>query len=141
MVPAALECYAFCSISIRHVSRCEVLALAPQANVPGLLLPIEQRRPSLSEDIILMCLSLWAHSLTDTFLGTQGFQYSRCVTISGLPANIHILHQLGISSPFSSCLTPASSSGRGKRQQFQSNSRRRQSSEKRKPDPNKASSS
>ena len=40
---------------------------------------------------------------------------------------------------FSSCLRSASSSGRGKRQQFQSNSRRRQSSEKRKPDPNKAS--
>ena len=32
----------------------------PQCARPGL--PNEQRRPSLSEDIILICLSLWAHS-------------------------------------------------------------------------------
>ena len=57
------------------------------------------------------------------FPGTQGFHNSWCVTIPGLPAIIHILHQLVISSPFLSCLRPASSSGRGKRQQFQSNSR------------------
>ena len=71
-------------------------------------------------------------------MGTQGFLYSRCVTIPGLPAIIHILDQLGISSPFSSCLRPASSSGREKRQQFQSNSHKH-SMPKRKPDPIKAS--
>ena len=47
----------------------------------------------------------------------------------GYQAITHVLHQLlkslGISFPFSSCLRPASSLGRGKRQQFQSNSQRK----------------
>ena len=51
------------------------------------------------------------------------------------------LKSLGISSPFSSRLRPTSPSGRGKRQQFQSNSQRKKSTlcKKTKPAPKKAS--
>ena len=89
VVPAALECYAFCketrtkwrSICIRH----------------------------------------------QDFSGTQGFRYSRCVAIPGLPGDYSYFapasHWDFLS--LSSCLRPASISGRGKRQQFQSNSQRK----------------
>ena len=65
--------------------------------------------------------------------------------IPGLPGDyssfVPVPKVTGKSSPFSSYLRPASSSGRGKRQQFQSNSQRKSSTlmQKRKPAPNKAS--
>ena len=63
----------------------------------------------------------------------------------GCQASTHILHQfiksLGLSSHFSSCLRPASSLGRGKRQQLVSIEFSKESAlcKKRKPAPNKAS--
>ena len=65
----------------------------------------------------------------------------------GVVRRLFILQQflksLGISSPFSSCLRPASCLGRGKQQRFQSNSQGKQSTlcKKRKPAPNRASKS